>query len=147
MNPKIKNRLGCFKMLGFVKYEIFNNGKWKSSHKCPRIKKNKIYRVTTYYNETYTQRKKTTYYLGKFIHRLDGPALLHYDRNGNIWEQNWRIFGKILPYFEEYNPSKEIFEYARRYTYVIKEIEILARHNKWLNENQILLLHASEMFQ
>ena len=78
-------------------------------------------------------------------HRLDGPARIDYDESGKIESEEYWINDTHLNKFEKYGKEK-IFEYIKEFPQFIKEIEILARHNNWLNENQILLIKTMNVF-
>jgi hypothetical protein len=89
---------------------------------------------------------------GGLRHRLDGPAIIWINKTEKNISSSWYIHDIFLGNFEEYYTSsgisqKLIFEYVQIYPEYIKEIELLARHNNWLNEKELELLNCADMFR
>jgi hypothetical protein len=88
------------------------------------------------------------YYIKDVRHRLDGPAYLRRFESGEIETEEYIVNGIFLKTFEKYYSIKEkIFEYIQKYPKYIKEVELLARHNNWLNEKELELLACMDMFK
>ena len=90
--------------------------------------------------------KYKSYIINNYGHRLDGPARSWHDESGEIEQTNYYVKGIYLLCFELYGKDK-IFKYIQNFPQFIKEIEILARHNKWLTEEQIVLLNTISVFK
>ena len=94
------------------------------------------------------QIQKECYYINRDIHRLDGPAIIWYYEDGKIKEEYYHLHNNYLYKLENYKPFsiEKLFEYIKEYPKYIKEIELLARHNNWLDEEQLFLLNTITTF-
>lgn len=136
-----------------ITIEYFSNNVWhktKSSYsELVKLFGHLTYRITYQYNHYWKQ----IYYIidEPFLpsarrHRLDGPAYFHRDSSILVVEQFWHVHGKHLLDFEKYLHSVEsIFQYVKTYPQFINEIIIIAEHNHWLTEDQILLLKTTSL--
>lgn len=77
------------------------------------------------------------YRLGKKMHRLDGPAIEHY-QNGILFHTLWKVNDTDLHSFEEYYEAmlaalvgNSIYEYIKKYPKFSKEILALVDYNGW----------------
>jgi hypothetical protein len=66
-------------------------------------------------------------------------------------DKKWYIYGINLVSFHLYYPSnnltESLFKYIKRFPQFIKEVEMLARYNNWLTEDQLILLTCANMFK
>lgn len=86
-----------------------------------------------------------TWYLGNEVHRIDGPAFIQYINKTVLNHYSWYVHYHYLERFYGYCSTKYIFKYAKDRPHLIKFIEILARHNNWLTEEQILAMYAMQI--
>ena len=103
-----------------------------------------------------TSRYDIVYFLGDKCHRLDGPAVETLPCNIKNYTDfdDWYVLGTIIHYFNYHMAKKTkkkdipniLFNYIRIYPEFIKEIELLARHNNWLSEDQLMLLTTISIF-
>jgi hypothetical protein len=86
-------------------------------------------------------------------HRLDGPAAITVSkRTYKIVARQYYINGIGLFGFYEIvkykkNRTTKIFDYAKKHPEFINEICLLAKHNNWLSEKELLLLTSMDMFR
>lgn len=90
------------------------------------------------------------WFLGDKFHRLNGPARIWKKKN-KVVSVEWHVYGVHVERFEwTYNNGNitidDLFEHIRIYPYSIKQIEMLARHNQWLTEEQIVAIYAMLSF-
>jgi antitoxin component YwqK of YwqJK toxin-antitoxin module len=91
--------------------------------------------------------REEAYSLKNYFHRVDGPAIIDYDESQEIKYKLYFLNGRELPFFENYDTLKDkIFEYIKFYPRYINEVEVLARHNNWLSEHDLLLLRTFCLF-
>jgi antitoxin component YwqK of YwqJK toxin-antitoxin module len=91
------------------------------------------------------------HWINDMAHRLDGPAFIqHYEYD--ITRETYFVNDICLEDFEEYcyysQPQlqkQKIFEYLQIYPQYRKEVELLARHNNWLNKKELELLTCMDM--
>jgi hypothetical protein len=92
---------------------------------------------------------KENYYNNNEQHRLDGPAWIEYNNFGKIISADYYVNGvhlRDLYYFYQ-KTKRDIFIYIQVFPQLIKEVELLARHNNWLNEKELELLTCMDMFK
>jgi hypothetical protein len=132
----------------YIKKEYFSNNKIEAYYKKTYYNNDKLDRrngpaVTCYYECGKISWEQ--YWINGEQHRLDGPANITYNLAGErVFEEYW-VNNIYLYNFEKYCPSK-IFKYIKKYPHHLKEVEILARHNKWLNEKDLELLSCQDLF-
>src|SRR5450631_2156083 len=85
------------------------------------------------------------YFINSEYHRFDGPAIIYYDKFGQITVGEYFINDILLENFEKYGKDK-IFEYIKIYPQYIRQVSAIVRHNNWLNEEQTLLLETIDVF-
>jgi hypothetical protein len=142
-----------------TKCEYFENGKWIEYFSSPKMHEkydfNKlIHRMISKEKIISVNHVQETYFLGDNRHRIDGPAHIYYIRE-KIYSSDWYIYNKLLFSFAEYckgkisknDHAKMLFRYISYFPQYIEEIKMIARHNQWLTEDQILLLEAINMFK
>lgn len=137
-----------YEYLATKKYEYFDGHTWIET--APGNSTENVYRTTEFIDNEYGGSTTTIYYLEKKIHRLDGPAYSQLEINTQIEHTAWIVHNCHLyffsNYFSEENIAENVFKYAINYPKHIAEIELLARHNKWLTEEEILLLKTINLF-
>jgi hypothetical protein len=111
-------------------------------------------RITYIYKDGVTDGiKETRYYFCYKLHRLDGPAFSRIYKNTELYHE-WHVNGVYLynwnNYYFHYNDTnlfkESLFRYAQKHPQFIKEIELLSRHNNWLNEKELDMLTCVNMF-
>jgi hypothetical protein len=133
--------------------EYFINGVWTES--CYRTEYDKFPRRNTVIYPTWHVNASRTYHLHEhFMHRLDGPysvdVLPDLVTEIIVPTSNWAVNNVIVLNFKNYynfnDPADSVFKYLEKHKEFIPQIVILARHNKWLSEEQILLLETAILF-
>ncbi len=94
----------------------------------------------------------TTYTLSNGdYHRLDGPAYISitesYGDSLPTYVEDWNAgYGWIAGFKTSHKSKEKLFEFVNNNPYLMKSIELLARHNNWLNEEELLLLSSLRVF-
>jgi hypothetical protein len=140
-DPKNPTLVGKFEFT----YFYLDNDRWiECPYNSVELKKNQLRIDRSQYYEI------MNYFFNYHHHRLDGPAWIR--KNLKILEIHtlWYVNGKLLHDFHNHYKTDSfqewIFEYVKIWPHFTKEVELLARHNKWLNEDQINLLSCMDMF-
>lgn len=149
-----------FTMGRILKYEYLFNGVWyECTYEAYYRKGANNYHGSIQYNPGLIRRKTflegnetkfQEYYLDDSLHRFDGPAIIE-SIGSDITYQAWFIHGEHIVDFEKFyqenSVAESIFSYIKHNSRHIKELGILAEHNKWLTENQLLLLKTMTLFK
>lgn len=110
-----------------------------------------VIRRTRYNPDEFNGAVEEEWFLGDKIHRLDGPAYIQKNIYGYIVYSSWHVHGKRIWAFDywmdlEKNKIAAIFRYTKSYPELVDEIILISKHNKWLTDDQVLLLKNILLF-